>query len=354
MYENYEKYDMLKCYWESHEDAQAASNLYFDRYPERRHPSRDLFSCLQRNLPTYGAFKKPRPRTYQARNRDRELEEITVLGEIQNRTNLSLRKMQLNTGIPKTTALRILKNNKFKPYRVRKIHKLQPNDPQFRLDFCQWYLRKYAENPNLAQNIIWTDEACISSAGIFNRYNSYNWTLENPHITVEIQNQGRYSFNVWVGIFRGRFIGPYIFEGSLTAARYLEILQEFVEPVIDDLPLTEIENVYFQQDGAPCHNAQIIRTFLNQQFGDTWLGNRGPVHWPARSPDLTPLDFYLWGRIKDLTYKRNPDSRDALEAAVRYAFDFIPAVELINAVNHVKKRSQICINLNGVQFEHLL
>lgn len=353
MFENYEKYDMLKCFWECNEDAQAAGNLYFARYPERRQPFRDIFTRLQNNIIQHGSFKKPRPKKYNAQIRDKELEEITVLGEIHNQSSRSLRNMEGITGIPKSSVLRILKNNKFKPYRTRKIHHLLPGDLQRRLAFCQWYLRKNEEQPDLPQNIIWTDEASVSSAGICNRYNSYNWTQENQHFTVARQNQGRYRFNVWAGIFRGRFVGPYIFEGNLTARKYLRILGQFIEPIADDLPLNQ-GTVYFQQDGAPCHNARIVSDFMNREFGNQWLGNQGPVLWPPRSPDITPLDFYLWGRIKDLTFKQRPNSRQTLEAAVRNAFDSISPVELINASNNVTKRCRLCINVDGGQFEHLL
>ncbi|KOC67790.1 hypothetical protein WH47_11191 [Habropoda laboriosa] len=29
-------------------------------------------------------------------------------------------------------------------------------------------------------------------------------------------------------------------------------------------------------------------------------GRGGRINWPARSPDLNPLDFYLWGHLKSL------------------------------------------------------
>lgn len=45
-------------------------------------------------------------------------------------------------------------------------------------------------------------------------------------------------------------------------------------------------------------------TFMNlRQFLDTtfpeWIGWGSAVAWPPRSPDLTPLDFHLWGYFKD-------------------------------------------------------
>ena len=34
--------------------------------------------------------------------------------------------------------------------------------------------------------------------------------------------------------------------------------------------------------------------------------NFGPFEWPARSPDLSPMDFFLWGVLEDMVYKEKP------------------------------------------------
>ena len=60
--------------------------------------------------------------------------------------------------------------------------------------------------------------------------------------------------------------------------------------------------MWFQHDGAPAHNTANARRHLNEVFGNRWIGRNGPVAWPARSTDLTPLDFYLWGHMKTLVY----------------------------------------------------
>ncbi|GBN27178.1 hypothetical protein AVEN_46569-1 [Araneus ventricosus] len=54
-------------------------------------------------------------------------------------------------------------------------------------------------------------------------------------------------------------------------------------------------DVIFQQDGAPPHWGMIVRDFLDENFPDRWCGRSGPIPWPPRSPDITPLDFFLWG-----------------------------------------------------------
>lgn len=64
---------------------------------------------------------------------------------------------------------------------------------------------------------------------------------------------------------------------------------------MDNLPLMENREIYFQHDGAPAHNAAIILNCLNENFGDKWIANNGPIRWPTRPPDITPLDFFIGG-----------------------------------------------------------
>ena len=60
--------------------------------------------------------------------------------------------------------------------------------------------------------------------------------------------------------------------------------------------------VIFMQDGAPPHSSCFVTDVLNERFPDAWIGRGGPIPWPPRSPDLSPLDFFLWGYIKNIVY----------------------------------------------------
>ena len=46
---------------------------------------------------------------------------------------------------------------------------------------------------------------------------------------------------------------------------------------------------------------------------------RADVVWPPRCCDLTPLDYYLWGAVKDKCYSNKPDTIDALKDNIREA-----------------------------------
>ncbi|KAJ8958133.1 hypothetical protein NQ318_006070, partial [Aromia moschata] len=50
--------------------------------------------------------------------------------------------------------------------------------------------------------------------------------------------------------------------------------------------------------------------------GDEAKRRDGPILWPPRSPDLTILDFYLWGRLKQYVY-REPLENDEEQLKTR-------------------------------------
>jgi hypothetical protein len=124
--------------------------------------------------------------------------------------------------------------------------------------------------------------------------------------------------NVWCGIMSDRIVGPFFFffhENTITSAVYLDTLENFVFPQI-----SEVDDLIFQQDGAPPHFGAIVRTALDERFPGRWIGRGGPINWPPRSPDSTPLDFFFWGYIKDIVYSEMvealPDFHRRITAAI--------------------------------------
>ncbi len=85
-----------------------------------------------------------------------------------------------------------------------------------------------------------------------------------------------------------KIIGPYFSrQSSVDAAEYKSMLRYFAMYHIEQLPDSPI----FQQDGVTSHTANTVTENLEGKIGDRWISRRGPINWPARSPDLTLLDF---------------------------------------------------------------
>jgi hypothetical protein len=64
--------------------------------------------------------------------------------------------------------------------------------------------------------------------------------------------------------------------------------------------------MHFQQGGAPPHYHRDVRKCFNTRFPGRWIGRAVPVPWPSRSPDLTPLDFFLVGFCQRPSVRANP------------------------------------------------
>jgi hypothetical protein len=54
--------------------------------------------------------------------------------------------------------------------------------------------------------------------------------------------------------------------------------------------------------GAPKHLHNEVRSYLDERLRNHWIGRGGPMEWPQRSPNLTRMDFFLLGFVKDNVY----------------------------------------------------
>ncbi|GFT47132.1 putative DD41D transposase [Trichonephila clavipes] len=86
---------------------------------------------------------------------------------------------------------------------------------------------------------------------------------------------------------------------------------------IPELNNQDVQELWFQQDGATCHTAHATIDLLKDTFGDRLSSSFGPVNWPPRSCDLTPLDYFLWNYLKSLVYADKPQTFDHLKDNIR-------------------------------------
>ncbi|GFW70151.1 uncharacterized protein TNCV_2216031 [Trichonephila clavipes] len=81
---------------------------------------------------------------------------------------------------------------------------------------------------------------------------------------------------------------------------------------IPELNNHEVQELWFQQDGATCHTARATIDLLKDTFGDRLISRFGPMNYPPRS-----LDYFLWGYVKSLVYADKPQTLDRLEDNIR-------------------------------------
>lgn len=87
-----------------------------------------------------------------------------------------------------------------------------------------------------------------------------------------------------------------------------------------------------------------------------WIGRGGTVAWPPRSPDLTLLDFFLWGHMKQRVYFEPVSTREKLWNIIVMVDNEIRENPRMvrKATAQVALRATACVINGGGHIEHLL
>jgi hypothetical protein len=99
-----------------------------------------------------------------------------------------------------------------------------------------------------------------------------------------------------------------------------------------------------------------VRDIINYTYHEQWIDRAGPTAWPPRSPDLNPLDFYLWGHLNAIFHAAPVDNEEALHHRIENAYQ---TIQQLPSVFERMRRSrmryvEMCIEFHGGNLEHLL
>ncbi|GFW95803.1 DUF4817 domain-containing protein [Trichonephila clavipes] len=196
---------------------------------------------------------------------------------------------------------------------------IHQNDHQARRRFVEWAQNEIAIVPDFHKRILFSDEAHFWLNGYVNKQNCRTWSEANPQVYVETPLHPE-KLTVWCALWAVGIIGPYFFKNdeghnvTVNGDRYRAMITKFFIPELNN---HDVQELWFQQDSATCHTARATIDLLKDTFGDRLISRFGPVNWPPRSCDLTPLDYFLWGYVKSLVNTDKPHTLDHLEDNIR-------------------------------------
>uniref|UniRef100_V5I843 Transposable element Tc3 transposase n=1 Tax=Anoplophora glabripennis TaxID=217634 RepID=V5I843_ANOGL len=326
--------------------------------PNRQVHHRQTFSAVERRLRETGKIqphiegtgRRPTVRTIYL--------EDAVLEEFDENRQTSTRKTAMHLNVSHSVVWNIVHDNLLYPFHHRPVQALLEPDMHKRVVFCESYLNILRNNLNFASKILFTDEATFQRHGLTNMHNLHSWAHENPHEVSMTTFQHNFSLNIWAGIVENVLVGPFVLPHRLGAVEYLQFLNEHLPPLLEEVPLNVRQAMWYMHDGAPAHSTVVVRRWLNLNYPNRWIGrgNEAPISWPARSPDLTPMDFFFWGHIKSIVYATPVDSVEELQERIFAAADEIRNNPIIFARvrNNFDKRVRLCLERNGNYFENVL
>ena len=260
---------------------------------------------------------------------------------------ISTRELSRATHVSQTSIRRIIKKEGFRPWKLSIHQELYDADPDRRIEFCEGVMRLTEQRPDFYTQIVFSDEATFTLQGTVNKHNLHYYSREKPD-TYLPQPVNSVSLKVWIMMNGEGVKGLHITQQTINGEYYYrEILESIVWPYFRHRRLK-----VFQQDGAPPHYYGRCRQFLDERLNERWIGRRGSLmEFPPRSPDLTPLDYWLWSYLKDNVYKTKQANIQQLEESIRTSIEDIPLQFFSNAIAAFPKRIQRCIEVGGGIFE---
>ncbi|GFU10662.1 uncharacterized protein TNCV_1773311 [Trichonephila clavipes] len=106
------------------------------------------------------------------------------------------------------------------------------------------------------------------------------WSEANPQVYVETPLHPE-RLTVWCALWAGGIIRPYFFKNdeghniTVNGDRYRAMITNFFIPELNN---HDVQELWFQQDGATCHTARATIDLLKDMFGDRLISRFGPVN----------------------------------------------------------------------------
>ncbi|XP_053949535.1 uncharacterized protein LOC128857797 [Anastrepha ludens] len=246
----------------------------------------------------------------------------------------------------------ILKDLHLHAYKVQLTQELKPLDHFKRRQCSEWWQEMATVHDQFSKKIIFSGEVHFHLSGFVNKQNCRIWADDNPRVIAEKPMHSQ-RVTVWCGLWTGGIIGPYFFQNeagqavTVISVRYREMITNFLWPELEDM---DVDDMWFQQDGATCHTANETMALLREKFDGRIISRCGDVNCPPRSCDLTPLDFFLWGYLKEKEYVDKPATIQELKNEIIRHVNGIEPQLCLSVIENCDLRMEVCRRSRG---EHL-
>lgn len=233
-----------------------------------------------------------------------------------------------------TLAYHIKKTLTLKLVKKARVHFMSKMNIEKRKNRAKPFYNYLQRNLN---QIITTDEAWFYLSNCNGkRAVQYIKKSENYKSATKFQKKQEHSKGVmvWAGIsMNGKTNIIFVDPGTKINRHYYinRILVDFIDMARVLYPK---RNFIFHQDSAPSHTAKDTLKYLYKRRVDFIT----PEKWLPKSPDLVPMDFFVWGYLKRQLWKHKCFSIPALKRAIIMEWKKLPQNLITRALKSWPKR----------------
>ena len=276
---------------------------------------------------------------------------ILVRQMVEANPKVSIRQISSQLDISTQTAWVIIRKKlKMFPYKPKTTQPLTLQHKKQRIAFSDWVIQK---SPEFMDNVIWSDEKLWEEKVRPNRQNERYWGLVDPEVEVDCRVQGGKKVMCWGAVINGEIILHWFpLNTSVNQHVYLDMLKSVLWPAVRGV--SSRRSYYFQQDGATAHTTNMVLEWLKNKFGDRVISRNTAQPWPAKSPDMSPLDFWFWSVCLTELRRSPPNSLEELKNTVNDFADRLTREEVIKSARDLHIRAKCCKEAKGGAFEFKL
>ncbi|GFX89553.1 transposable element Tc3 transposase [Trichonephila clavipes] len=194
---------------------------------------------------------------------------------------------------------------------------------------------------NECRRVLFTDESRFSLSSDSHRILIWRERGSRNHLSniIERDRYGGRSVLVWGGIMLGSRTDLHIFDaGSVNGTRYCnEILLPYVRLFRGAMGLQFL----FMDDNAPCHRTVAAEQLLESEYIER-------MDWPARSPDLNPIE-HVWDFLGRRLAARTlpPVTIRELRLALQDEWAEMPHQLIGTLILSMGRRCETCLAVRG-------
>ena len=242
----------------------------------------------------------------------------------------STMEIATQSGVSKCTVFRRLKEKKLscrnRPSAIPLTNRHKVARMTWAIRHCLWRERHWGR-------VVWSDEASVWLRCRDRRLKVWirsNQQVPKAFVFPAVAGGGG-RLLMWAAIWTDGRTSLHVMNNTMNSDRYKQVLSAHVPRMI--LQLGEPQrHWFFMDDNAPCHRSKDV-----QQHKE--LLRLRCIEWPARSPDLNPIES-VWSLLKKNVRRRLHPKCDLqdLAAALRAEWEAIPMETVNNLIASMTRR----------------
>lgn len=271
-----------------------------------------------------------------------------VQKSINKNPSTSIRKLSKDMNVSHYTMRRVICDDlRYKSYVLKVRQMLSASMKEKRVAKCSVLLASI-KHEAAGKLRFFSDEKIFTVDAKVNRRND-RWLAQDPEdVPVIGQTKFPASVHVFMSVSsKGHVMPPHFFLKGQNVNKevYLDLLIKVVKPWMDKC--SNGRPYVFQQDSAPAHTSNLVQGWLEENLPMFWSKH----FWPPNSPDLNPLDYYVWGTLERETNKSSHNTVESLKRAITTAAANMLADEVEHACSRFRKRIEQVIEAKGSWIE---